>query len=274
MRCLGRTTKFNRCKIENRKWYYPFCNNHSWQPILLIFITIPAVIGTYAGIYRDILEPIIIVSDERQTKVFEEVTTTYEAVEYLDFFPDCQSGIFENYDDLSIERKLCNVFWEIRKNILTAKKLRLCIYNNRVKFDKKALFRNYHLKNFLDGHKLIDKAYVVEAKGIYEIIDLYLSQSKIINNITSKKSLVKWNDSSKTTVDDIIFLLGILDYYLIVEIPDDFLQEVNEKELRFSLNIAFDPYQVNDEIKLRYFDGFQEDIRGEGAYAYSSFVWR
>ncbi len=61
MRCLGRTTRFHRCKIDNTKWYFPFCHRHHWwQPIMLLFITIPTIIGVYGGLYRDVVEPMLL----------------------------------------------------------------------------------------------------------------------------------------------------------------------------------------------------------------------
>ena len=47
MRCCGLTKQFKRCKRKDRKWYYPFCGDHFWQPgtlligiaSVLIFVT-------------------------------------------------------------------------------------------------------------------------------------------------------------------------------------------------------------------------------------------
>lgn len=58
MRCLGRTDKFNRCKIETKK-RHPFCRHHLWQPLVLLLITIPSIFGVYTSIYLDIIKPYI-----------------------------------------------------------------------------------------------------------------------------------------------------------------------------------------------------------------------
>lgn len=52
MRCLGRTTISNRCKHQPVNWYWPICRRHKWQPLILIFLTIPSITGDYLGFYN------------------------------------------------------------------------------------------------------------------------------------------------------------------------------------------------------------------------------
>lgn len=72
MRCLGRTKSTRRCKLKNTKWFYPFCQYHWWQPVLLVFITIPTIVGIYAGLYRDLLEPLLSKKDVEKVEVILE----------------------------------------------------------------------------------------------------------------------------------------------------------------------------------------------------------
>lgn len=55
-RCLGRNKNFSRCNNYRPK-YWLCCKIHFWQPIALILISLPAIISSYGGIYRDIIEP-------------------------------------------------------------------------------------------------------------------------------------------------------------------------------------------------------------------------
>jgi hypothetical protein len=96
MRCLGRTNKMKRCKKEGSKWYFPFCPHHKIQPIVLVLITVPTLIGTYAGIYRDVIEPTAMTNPGTE-KVFVETNR-----ERFGFKPDSIYSGFGLYFVISV----------------------------------------------------------------------------------------------------------------------------------------------------------------------------
>jgi len=274
MRCLGFTKKVRRCKIECKKWYYPFCPNHIWQPIIMVFITIPSLLGVYAGVFRDLLEPLVSVKEIEEKKDFSKVNSIYEAVDFPAFFIDCNNiELTGTTTEKKFDKSLCAMISEIRKNSRIAKSIRESIHNRRLKFNRNAIFITKSMKHFIANYSIKDKAYVVEVEAIYSLIGLYLKETQIVNGIVSRSALMEWNDESKLNIDDIIYLIGVLNYYLVVEVRDNSSEEFKQKN-RSKIDIAFEPLNVIGEIKLNYFKEYKEDFRGEGEYSFANYVWR
>jgi len=68
VRCWGRTKILSRCK-NNTKFFV--CYHHKFQPIALLF-TILTVIGLFAGIFQDLIKPLL-VQENSIREVLEEI---------------------------------------------------------------------------------------------------------------------------------------------------------------------------------------------------------
>lgn len=53
MRCFGITNKRMLCRNVSK---YPFCKQHRFQPVVLLF-TLSSIIGLYAGLWQDFIKP-------------------------------------------------------------------------------------------------------------------------------------------------------------------------------------------------------------------------
>jgi hypothetical protein len=89
MQCLGITKKRKRCLNPGKRKWWPFCHHHLWQPISLL-ITIFLVIGYFAGLYQDLINPIIKVfrNDKEYIYVFPKLDLELAKINLKTTFPN------------------------------------------------------------------------------------------------------------------------------------------------------------------------------------------
>lgn len=274
MRCIGRNKNLGRCSNSTP---FLYCKIHSKQWILLLLITIPTVIGLYAGIFQDLLKPIFsnnsALTDEYKLNQMKSVLRLNNELNSNDVNIKFLFDNYEQYCEMK-ETNKCDSYYEITSRPVNLGKFQKYLNPENYEFDIKcqmgvitekdsartqndSLIYFFKVKKIAEGTCSIDfeKNTSVYDKNLIKFLDKYLNDFYLPISIKEQIEIIselKYLSNKMSRIEE-----KNKQWFLITKYDNKEIKHTNSEEL------AYEIYWKDKNIKFYEFTSLLTNINFE-----------